>query len=100
MGAVVAIIAAAKQRQLIDAFLERRATAPERAIDSNDLPSSSLRWVRRLESAGILERVESGRLYLDTAALREYERRRARASLAVVVVAIVLVIGFFLAGIL
>lgn len=91
MGAAVVAIIAARQKQLIQALRARRAVTPATAIPEDLLPDWRHSMMRRMERLGLLRRAPGG-VYLDEAALVEYERRQGRAALFLVFLAVVIAV--------
>lgn len=94
MGAAVAIIVR-KQRDIVEVFQGARATSLETARDPNDLGVEESMIFRGLVRRAVLRDAGGGRYYVDELSWNAMKSIRQRVAL--VVVAIVLLLGIFVA---
>jgi hypothetical protein len=91
MGAAITVILL-KERQVIAAFKDAGAIAPDRALDPRDIrvDRDGLIW-RRLRERAIIRESESGLFYFDEEVWNA--QRRARLRLVTVLLIIVAIVG-------
>ena len=101
MATAAAAIAARLRREVDQAFVDRDALSPERAIEFEPQAPIQQRYLDQLIAEGIVHEIEPGRYWFDMPAYREQRRQQFIWSmrilgLAAVVFAIVFVVQYFM----
>lgn len=91
MGAAVAAIIAAKERQIVEAFVDVGATAPVSALPLDQVGVDENVGFRRLRAHEVIREATPGRYYLDEGVWVAVRNTRRRVVL--VVLAIVIMLG-------
>lgn len=94
MGASVAAVIIAKERQIVEAFREAGATSPNAAMTPASLGVSERVPFLALRDHAVLREVEPGRYFLDEPSWDALRRFRRRFLFLVVLVAVIAVGAF------
>lgn len=99
MGAAVAAVIAAKERQMVDAFRAVGATTPERAMTPDEVGISENIGFSRLRRHEVLRQTAPGHYYLDEPVWNAVRATRRRVVLVLLTIIGLLAVAIWLGAV-
>jgi hypothetical protein len=96
MGAAVAAIIVAKEREIVEAFRDVGATTVATALPLDEVGVDENVGFRRLRMHEVVRESAPGRYYLDEGVWTAVQRTRRRVGLTLAAIAVILAIGIAL----